>query len=332
MSRTPPLLPMAVLQLAVIACSTSDLALAVPASFEWTSEIGVSGPGGGYDIAIDGRGDLIVVGGFRPEPVDSNAFISKFDRAGKPLWVRELSTSSFDVASGVAADEAGNAYVAGFTLGTLPGQQPSPYGSAYLARFDAEGNLDWLTQLSATGAYAPAISLDGLGNVYLVGSDRRAWGGDVLLNKYDESGALQWSRSFGSPYADYVTSVAADALGNVFVGGYGTENDDAYVTKYDSAGNRQWTWQGEADETRSLATDGLGNVYVTGQDFITDAQSHAFVSKLDSSGTVLWSRRQGTVRYTFGSDVALDDAGTCTFRAARPAAWENRFEESSICS
>jgi hypothetical protein len=309
MTRTPSLLPIAIVTVAVSLCSAPNFALAVPASFEWTSEIGVGGPGGGLDIAIDGHGDLFVVGGFRPVPSDSNAFISKFDRAGNPLWVRELSTSEYDVATAVAADAAGNAYVSGFSFGTLPGQQPNLPRSAYLAKYDAAGNVDWIKQESAASAFATKIALDGLGNVYFVGGDRRALGNDVLVNKYDESGVLQWSRSFGSPYSDYVSSVAADALGNVFVGGEGTEYDDAYVTKYDSAGNRQWTWQGHADETRSLATDGLGNVYVTGQDYITDAQSHAFVTKLDSSGTALWTRRKGTVRYTFGSDVALDDAG-----------------------
>lgn len=72
---------------------------------------------------------------------------------------------------------------------------------------------------------------------------------------------------------DYVTAMATDADGNVYVTGYspgaGTANDYATI-KYDSTGREIWAMryagQSWADDVPfALAIDNSGNVYVTGQ-------------------------------------------------------------------
>jgi Beta-propeller repeat len=50
------------------------------------------------------------------------AWVAKYDAAGHMLWKRELGTeSSFESASGVATDAAGNVYLTGTTDGSLGG-------------------------------------------------------------------------------------------------------------------------------------------------------------------------------------------------------------------
>jgi len=79
----------------------------------------------------------------------------------------------------------------------------------------------------------------------------------------------------GTSLADQSFGVSADGLGNVYISGEtfrsldGTNagDDDAFVTKYDAAGNIQWTRQlgtSSRDESSGVSADGLGNVYFSG--------------------------------------------------------------------
>ncbi|MEO0086080.1 MAG: SBBP repeat-containing protein [candidate division WOR-3 bacterium] len=88
-------------------------------------------------------------------------------------------------------------------------------------------------------------------------------------------GDTVWTRRYNGPGADfdYVTAMATDADGNVYVTGYspgaGTANDYATV-KYDSTGQQLWVarYAGSSwadDVPFALALDNSGNVYVTGQ-------------------------------------------------------------------
>ncbi len=51
-----------------------------------------------------------------------DAFLRKYDPAGEVLWARQLGSHARDVVEGVAVDSIGNVYVAGWTVGGLPGQ------------------------------------------------------------------------------------------------------------------------------------------------------------------------------------------------------------------
>ncbi len=168
--------------------------------------------------------------------------------------------------------------------------------------------------------------------------------GITSLNVHAQGIVLEWAKLCGSPGTEFGFSTAIDADGNVYLGGSfsGTVdfdpgpqvnnitggNSDAFVTKYDAAGNFKWVryfggaagWEG--DFARSVKTDAWGNVYVTGEcagdvDFNPNGPGgessgsffvDVFVVKYNSDGDFIWAKRMGGAKNDDkGYDLYIDD-------------------------
>ena len=87
---------------------------APPYSIEWQKPLGILI---GDGVATDAAGNVFVTG--HAICCRSEAYLSKFDSTGTELWNRQLGTSDFDGSNAVAVDADGNAYITGFTAGSL---------------------------------------------------------------------------------------------------------------------------------------------------------------------------------------------------------------------
>jgi hypothetical protein len=253
--------------------------------------------------------------------------------AGQELrWARQFGSTAQDIANTVAADSAGNVYVAGSTQGALGGPNAGT-SDCLLAKYDASGSLVWMRQVgTAAGEVATGVATDGAGHVYMTGVTGGDLGGpnagaiDFFIAKYDGAGNQVWLRQTGSLERDYSTGIAVDFEGNAFVTGFTdgsfgapiVRGPDLFLVKYDAAGNRLWIRQlGSTgrDEATGIAVDAEGNAYVTG---VTDgslAGPHignydAFLVKYGPSGALLWSRQYGTGDNEGGQGVVVDATGS----------------------
>ena len=251
-------------------------------------------------------------------------------------WIEELTTSDDDFGQSVSTDGMGNVYVVGSTRGDLAGTNAGDW-DVFVSKYNKAGTLLWTEQLGTSDWDAGyGVSADGLGNVYITGSTLEALSGtnaglrDAFISKFDDSGTLLWTEQLGTSSRDISHSVSADGLGNVYITGYtlgdlgGTNAGlwDAYVSKYDDAGNLIWTEQLGTDWydlSNAVSADGLGNVYIAG--YTTGSlggpnaggdgedEYDAFLSKFDASGTLLWTEQLGTSREEFVSGVSVDGLG-----------------------
>ena len=196
-------------------------------------------------------------------------------------------------------DGSGNIYVTGSSPTTWgsPVRSYSNGTDAFVAKMDSSGNLLWNTYLGGSGEdYGTGITLDGSGNIYVVGNTHTAWscspapctvrgytsGVNAFAAKLDSSGDLLWNTFLGGDW-DYGKGIAVDGSGNVYVSGEShatwgcspmsctvrgyTKLSDAFAAKLDSSGNLLWnTFLGGSgyDDGWGIAVDGSGNVYVTG--------------------------------------------------------------------
>ena len=235
-----------------------------------------------------------------------------------------------DYATGIAADASG-IYVTGYTDGTLPGESRSGNGDAFVAKFDTEGNLLWTRQFgSVRPDYGWSIAT-APGGVYVAGYTDGALPGEVHLGdkdafvvKFDTAGNLLWTQQFGSPgwTRDFAWGVAADASG-VYVTGetrgtlpgqVASGPEDAFVVKFDAAGDLLWTSQfGSTSYDIAYAiTAGAGGVYVTGTTSVRnvsasgDSRGDVFVAKFDESGNLLWNQSFGSAKDELARAIAVD--------------------------
>jgi hypothetical protein len=314
----------------------------------WTRLFGTSQHDVANGIAADGSGVYVagatsgILPGQTGQQFQADSFVRKYDAGGIELWTRQFSAvtnSSLvnDVAQGVAVDASG-VYVAGSTGGTLPGQISAGGVDSYLRKYDASGTELWTRQFGVAGVgadQASGVAVDSSG-VYVVGVTQGALPGQTItvtnayLRKFDTSGSEVWHRQFTSLFPATDIARAVDADGNVYVAGKigGVPQgypSDAFVSKYDDAGNLLWTRQfggsnfccsPAEDVVNGIAVDASG-VYVAGstdgllpgQTSSGASQLDAFVRKYDTDGNELWTRQFGTGFAESAVAIAMDASG-----------------------
>ena len=242
--------------------------------------------------------------------------------AQQSRWIRQFGTSNDDQGRAILA--GGSAvYVAGWTIGELPGQRKVGRQDSYLRKYDPDGNELWTRQFSI-GTYSEGRAIAASASeVYVAGATRD----DVFVRKYDANGKDLWTRQFGtaSDADDQVLGIALDNTGlylagstaDTLPGQASAGNADAFVRKYDPEGKELWTRQfgtSSFDQARGIAVNTSG-IYLAGltagaMPGQTSAGAHdAFVRKYDASGKELWTRQFGTSNLDDVCAVAIDESG-----------------------
>ena len=270
----------------------------------WSTYLGGSGTEMGHGIAVDGVGNVLVVGetashGWTAGGYDTtynggyDAFAVKLTNAGAHTWSTYIGGTARDDGCGVAVDGANNVVVVGDT---------------------GSGAADW-----CVGGYDTTYN----GSV------------DAFVVKLSSAGAHTWSTYVGDDSYDYGQGIVTDGS-NIYATGYTystgwvagghdtTYNGDrdVFVIKLTSAGGHSWsTYLGGANDDRGndVAVDGAGRVVVTG---LTDSPGwvaggfqikggkkawDAFVVSLQASdGAHRWSSYLGGKADDVGNNIVVD--------------------------
>ena len=294
-------------------------------SLIYSTFLGGSGSENGLGIALDGSGNAFITGVTEDSAIDYpttagafdtthngviDVFVTRLNASGSALdYSTFIGGSSFDVASGIAVDASGNAFVTGNTQ---------------------DSAIDYPTTIGA---------FDTTHN----------GGHDVFVTKLNVRGtALTYSTLIGGNGNDISFSIAIDASGNAFVTGLTGDSsidypttvgafdttpnglDDVFVTKLNAAGSSliYSTFIGGSgfDLGDAIAIDVSGNAFITGS--TQDGAIHypttvgafdttpngvnfdAFVTKLNATGSALiYSTFIGGSSHDYGNSIAVDTSG-----------------------
>jgi gliding motility-associated-like protein len=295
----------------------------------WATYYGGSGIDSGISIATDNSGNVFVTGlaASTDFPVQNagtffqgtnsgalDAFILKFDNTGNRLWATFYGGNDIDIGTSITIDNSGNVFVTGYTASTnFPLQNAGtffqgtfgggvyPY-DAFILKFNNAGNRLWATYYGGSGDdRGYSIATDNNGNVFVTGN----------------------TSSPNFPVQNAGTFFQGTKAGGLY---------DAFILKFDNAGNRFWaTYYGgsEEDECYSIATDNSGNVFVIGLTNSLDfpvqnagtffqgtyaGDVDAFILKFNNAGTRLWATYYGgsMSEYILGptyDNLAIDTCG-----------------------
>ncbi len=223
--------------------------------FNYSTYLGGLRTDEGYGIAVDAADNAYVTGrtfiGVFPtvNPLqtwpgdnDFNAFVTKFNPSGTPVYSTYLGGLRSDCGCGIAVDTAGSAYVTGFTFSqdfptanafkTWPGDNDF---NAFVTKINAAGSAlaysTYLGGLRTDEGYS--IAVDAAGNAYVTGrtfldtfptvNPVMPWPGDndfnAFVTKFNASGSPIYSTYLGGLRTDEGFGIAADANGNAYVTG-----------------------------------------------------------------------------------------------------------------
>jgi Beta-propeller repeat len=279
----------------------------------YSTYLGGNGDDPGNAIAVDASGNAYVTGSTTSTnfpttlPLQgsyggsTDVFVTKINALGSGrFYSTYLGGNADDEGLGIAVDNAGNAYVTGFTSSTN-----FPIANPFQASHGG-GTYDvFVTKINSAGS-APVYS------TYLGGSG-------------DDFGFGIAADSSGNAYVTGHTASTNFPTTNPIQASNGGITD-AFVTKINSNGSGRFysTYLGGTgdDRGRSIAVDSTGNAYVTGwtssADFPTTSPmqgafgggTDAFVTKINSNGSGrFYSTYLGGSGSEIGFGIAVDGSG-----------------------
>lgn len=224
-----------------------------------------------------------------------SAFITKFNASGSALLYSTYLEGSFGaIATAIAVDSAGNAYVAGWAgssdFPVTGGAFQTKYAGGFITKLNPSGSgLVYSTYLGGSSQDSAAgIAVDEAGYAYVAGEA-------VSLDFPVTSGAFQKrnNNKYGgrNAFVSKLNSSGSGLVYSTYLGGSGL-SDEFNGHTYD-----------EGDYANAIAVDKAGNAYLAGAAYSKDFPvtsgafqkknrnkngfDNAFITKLNSSGSAL---------------------------------------------
>jgi hypothetical protein len=301
--------------------------------FQWVTKNNDDGGQNGLAVAVDGSGNVIVVGQYSlmttftlgslpalPTDAHNAIFVAKLSPTGTPLWAKAFPTVApfpsnatiYSTARAVAADDQGGIYVAGDFAGTLVfgstmiTSVANFFGDAFIAKLDTNGDAQWAVRLGDDAATTPSNG-GGTQTPHGVALHKNPTGFDVaVVGEFEETLDLHNG-----------TILKAAANGTVAAG---------FVAVFRSGdGSTEFGMQfgdGTVEQsTRAVAFDPSGDVLVTGNTAgvisfpggpmltPTATMQAAFVAKVKGDGsTTTWAKVYGADTAS-GEGIGADASG-----------------------
>lgn len=284
----------------------------------WAKQLGGTSWDVPHDMAIDGSGNVYIVGSFSgtadfdPDPVNTNemtsygiddAFVCKLNSDGNFVWALQFGGEQTDECIAIDIDPSGYVYTTG-RFQTIADFQPGE-GSAIM---NASGFLD----------------------------------DEIFLCKHTWDGDLVWAKQMGGSLNEQPTDICVNDADKIFLTGlyYGSGDydtgsgtatliaqgySDGFIACYNSDGNYQWAHtigSNGYDIGHAVVCDADASVYVasrfestidadlgTGELNLTAALQDIAIMKLDVGGNFIWAKQLGGSGADMPQSLAMDDMG-----------------------
>ncbi|MBK5284855.1 MAG: T9SS type A sorting domain-containing protein [Bacteroidia bacterium] len=234
-----------------------------------------------------------------------------------------IGGSAYDEAYSIIQTGDGGYAVCGYTQSYGAGSS-----DVYVVKLDGSGNIQWTKTIGGSGSESGGSIIQTTDGGYAIGGYTNSFGAggtDVFVIKFDGSGNIQWSKTFGGSNSDGGNDIVQTSDGGYAIGGYtqsfGAGGTDAYVIKLDSTGSMQWTKTigGSGHERAySIIQSNDGGYALAGYTGSFGAGSaDIYFVKLDGSGNLQATRTIGGSYDDRGNDIIQTQDGGYAIAGSR---------------
>ncbi len=224
----------------------------------WSTYYGGNENDQGYGVAVDGSGNVIMIGSTPGSnfPVTAgafqtvygggmtDAFVVMFDGGGARLWATYCGGNGDDYGNQLTVDGTGSIICSGttgssnfpVTAGAFQtAKGPGTYNDAFVIKFSGSGSRMWATYYGGKGGETGrGITVDANDDIFFTGATNSkdfpvsagafqqnlSGGIDSYLVKLSSSGGRLWATYLGGSADDWARCVACDGAGYVILAGY----------------------------------------------------------------------------------------------------------------
>ncbi|MFX1428073.1 MAG: SBBP repeat-containing protein [Promethearchaeota archaeon] len=291
---------------------------------EWNRTYGGIHRERGESLVLDSLDNIYITG-----------YTESFGAGGYDIWVLKINTTggvewnhtwggiNNEMGHSIVVDSLNNVYVAGTTNSFGEGNY-----DMCIIKFNSSGVVWNYTCGGIDRDSGYGVTLDPLGNAYVVGETKSFGLGDIdlFLVKFNSSGMV-WDYTWGCADKDKGKEIICSPSGDLYVAGYYEQSPNCYIPadmgpipqyigliKFNSEGIYQWnkTWKEENHAYASaMVMDSSGNAYIAGyayQGYLNEYD--LYLVRFNSSGVADWHCNWGGSEDDISFGVLLGPNGT----------------------
>jgi len=291
----------------------------------WTRFVGSNSYDYPISLAIDGNGEISILGRARssdqPGSVFDEVFVGRLGADGNILDTASLKYGNYSLLEAILVTNNRSVYFGGSTTSPFGGNATLGLNDAFIVKINPDLSPSWVQPIGGNGYdFISALTSDSDGNIYAVGNAtgdllglQNSGSNDTFIVKYDKGGTVVWSSLLGGSGYDYGSSSIVSTDGFLFVAG-DTSGDldsqrnhgdlDLFLIKYSLAGERIWTkliGTAEMEDCPLISAGPDGSILMAGTtQGNLDGQFNyggrdSFISQYDRDGNLVWTKLIGTV-------------------------------------
>lgn len=298
-------------------------------NMQWEKKYGGASIDVGYSIvqtfdsgyAVAGYATSLVSG------MNRDVYVIRLDQQGNLLWTRTVGGVQNDGAFSIVQTTD-----SGFVVGGYTGNfGPNPVNN-YLVKLTKTGTVQWQSTVGGMHqdyGYAAIQTADG--GYAMAGSwAPNTLGMDMYISRFNATGTLAWTRTIGDHYnaPDVAYSIVQMPDGGFAMAGFtqswGAGANDLYIVRLDPGGNMIWsrTIGGTGAECTTAVSltdprpvsmqrtsDGGFVLASSTRSFGVLGGTDVYVVKLDSAGTLQWTRTIGGAGAEEAYSIIQNDEG-----------------------
>jgi Ca2+-binding RTX toxin-like protein len=261
----------------------------------WSRKLGGTAGETASSLASASDGSVYVAGatgssfGGQTNGGSVDGFIVRYNSDGSEAWTRLVGDSGVDQINRLAIGSDGSIFVSGAKNLTLDTSDVFVSGDGFVARYSADGSLQWSQSFGGSGFEAASALTAGLnGEVYVseltlatFDTETVNFQGNTHLTRYNSDGSKAWSVLLGEGGASIVAKTFCGSDGAIYVFGaswssstadFNNPNDASiFIARYNPDGTQAWTqsFSGnvgsqEGDIGDLHFSEESGSVYLTG--------------------------------------------------------------------